>query len=104
MAYSAYALATLGEAERAKERMNRALLIDPDNLSMRYNFACVLLIHLNETDASLDVLGPVMESASIGHLNHVKADPDFIRLHDNPRFKAMIAAAEARLAPPADVG
>ncbi len=104
MAYSAYALATLGEAERAKERMNRALLIDPDNLSMRYNFACVLLIHLNETDASLDVLGPVMESASIGHLNHVKADPDFIRLHDNPRFKVMIAAAEARLAPPADVG
>src|SRR5258705_9610415 len=43
-AYSAYALATLGEAERAKERMNRALLIDPDNWNMRYNFACALQI------------------------------------------------------------
>ena len=29
--YSAYALGALGEVERAKERMNRALLIDPDN-------------------------------------------------------------------------
>jgi adenylate cyclase len=97
-AYSAYALATLGEAERAKERMNRALLIDPDNWNMRYNFACALLIHLKETDAALDLLGPVLEKVAIGFLNHAKADPDFIPLRDNPRFKAMISAAEARLA------
>jgi adenylate cyclase len=98
MAYSAYALATLGEAERAKERMNRALLIDPDDWNMRYNFACVLLIHLNEPDASLDVLGPVLENVASSFLSHIKVDPDFIRLRDNPRFKAMIAAADARLA------
>jgi len=96
-AYSAYALATLGEAERAKQRMNRALLIDPDNWNMRYNFACALLIHLKETDAALDLLGPVLEKVGIGFLNHAKADPDFIPLHDNPRFKAMISATEARL-------
>jgi adenylate cyclase len=98
MAYSAYALATLGEAERAKERMNRALLIDPDDWNMRYNFACVLLIHLNEPDASLDVLGPVLENVASNFLSHIKVDPDFMRLRDNPRFKAMIAAADARLA------
>ena len=46
LAYSAYALGALGEAERAKERMNRALLIDPDNWNMRYNFGCVLIISL----------------------------------------------------------
>jgi len=78
--------------------MNRALLIDPDNLNMRYNFACVLLIHLNEIDAALDLLGPVLEKVAIGGLNHAKVDPDFVVLHDNPRFKAMIAAAEARVA------
>jgi len=98
MAYSAYALATLGEAERAKERMNRALLIDPDDWNMRYNFACVLLIHLDEPAAALDVLGPVLENVAASFLRHIKVDPDFIRLHDNPRFKAMIAAAEARVA------
>ena len=99
MAYSAYALATLGEAERAKDRMSRALLIDPDDWNMRYNFACVLLIHLNEPDAAMDVLEPVLENIAAGfYISHIKVDPDFIRLRDNPRFKAMIAAAAARVA------
>jgi adenylate cyclase len=96
--YSAYALGALGEVERAKERMNRALLVDPDNLTMRYNFACALIINLNEIDAALDLLGPFFETAATGFLNHAKVDPDFAVLRDNPRFKAMIAAAEARLA------
>ena len=105
MAYSAYALATLGEAERAKDRMNRALLIDPDDWGMRYNFACVLLIHLNEPDVALDVLEPVLENVGARYyLNHIKVDPDFIRLRDNPRFKAMIAAAAARVAEENDGG
>ena len=60
MAYGANSLFVLGEAERAKEWMNRALLIDPDNLNMRYNFACALSRHLGETDAALDLLGPVL--------------------------------------------
>ena len=105
MAYSAYALATLGEAERAKDRMNRALLIDPDDWSMRYNFACVLLIHLDEPDAALDVLEPVLENvAARYYLEHIKVDPDFIRLRDNARFKAMIAAAATRVAAENDGG
>jgi adenylate cyclase len=102
--YSAYALGALGEAERAKERMNRALLIDPDNLSMRYNFACVLIIHLNEIDAALDMLGPIFEKLAVGFFNHAKVDPDFAVLRENPRFQAMIAAAEARLAADNDGG
>ena len=64
-AYSAYALGALGEAERAKERMNRALLIDPDNWNMRYNFGCVLIIHLKEIDAALDMLAPAFGDLSI---------------------------------------
>ncbi len=104
MGYSAYALGALGEAERAKERMNRALLIDPDNLSMRYNFACVLIIHLNEIDAALDMLGPIFEKLAVGFFNHAKVDPDFAVLRENPRFQAMIAAAETRLAAEDDGG
>ncbi|HET9300396.1 MAG TPA: hypothetical protein VFO11_10655, partial [Candidatus Polarisedimenticolaceae bacterium] len=59
LGYSGYANAALGEAERAKERMNRALLIDPDNWNMRYNFCCVLIIFLHELDAALDLLNAV---------------------------------------------
>jgi adenylate cyclase len=96
--YSAYALATLGEAERAKQRMGRALLIDPDNLNMRYNFACALSVHLKETDAALDMLGPVLAKFGGGFIEHAKVDPDLDPLRGDPRFQAMIAAAEARLA------
>src|SRR5579863_6104077 len=98
MAYGANALATLGEAERAKDWMNRALLIDPDNMNARYNFACALTTHLKDADAALDLLGPVFETLAMGFLNHAKADPDLDPLRDDPRFKAMVAAAEARLA------
>jgi adenylate cyclase len=105
LAYSAYALATLGETECAKDRINRALLIDPDDRTMRYNFACVLLIHLDEPDVALDVLEPVLENVGARYyLNHIKVDPDFIRLRDNPRFKSMIAAAAARVAEENDGG
>ena len=102
--YGANALAAQGEFKQFKEWMKRALLLDPDNIKSRYNFACTLTAQLKETDAALELLGPVFERMAIGLLNHAKADPDLDSLRDNPRFKAMIAAAEARLAPPADVG
>ncbi len=34
----------LGEGDRAKEWAERAVLIDPDNLIMRYNLACDLAV------------------------------------------------------------
>ncbi|MGH7023506.1 MAG: TIR domain-containing protein [Caulobacteraceae bacterium] len=92
------ALAFLGEAERAKEWTERALLIDPHNMVMRYNFACSFAFHLKETDASLDMLGPVVEQATPVFLEHVKVDPDLDPIRTDPRFQAMIAEAEARLA------
>jgi adenylate cyclase len=104
MAYGAIALATLGEAERAKDWISRALLIDPDNMNARYNFACALTTHLKQSDAALELLGPVFETLAIAWLNHAKADPDLDPLRDDPRFKAMVACAEARLAAANDGG
>jgi adenylate cyclase len=98
MAYGAISLGTLGETERAKDWIARALLIDPDNMNARYNFACNLATYLKDPEAALELLGPIFETTAIGFLNHAKADPDLDPLRDDPRFKAMIAAAETRLA------
>ncbi|MGH8156151.1 MAG: TIR domain-containing protein [Rhodanobacteraceae bacterium] len=98
MAYSAVALGALGERARAKARMSRALLIDPDNWDMRYNFSCCLNTYLGDKDASLEMLEPLFVAITIPLLRYLKADPDFDGLHDDPRFQAMVAAAEARLA------
>jgi adenylate cyclase len=96
--YSAYALAALGEGERAKARMDRALLIDPQNLNMRYNFACALCVYSKDKNASLEMLGPVFDSITDTFLPYAKADPDLNLLRDDQRYQAMEAAAETRLA------
>ena len=98
VAYSAVALAALGEGERAKARMHRALLMDPGNFTARYNFACVLCLHLNDQEAALEMLGPVFEMVATAFLPYLKADPDLAQLRGDPRWQAMLATAEARLA------
>jgi adenylate cyclase len=100
--YSAYALAALGEGERAKARMERALLIDPENFNMRYNFACALSVYAKDKDGALYLLGPVFDSITDTFLPYAKADPDLDLLRDEPRYQAMLAKAEARLAAKAD--
>jgi adenylate cyclase len=98
MGFAVGALAALGEVERAKEWAERALLLDPDNINLRYNFACSLITDLHDFDAALDMLAPRFETMGIEVLNWVKTDPDLDPIRDHPRFKAMVAGAEARLA------
>jgi len=104
MGSGALALGVLGQGERAKEWINRALLMDPDNMNARHNFACSLtsLFKEPDVDAALDLLGPVFETLAAGFLDHTKVDPDLDPLRQNPRFKAMVAAAEMRLATASD--
>jgi adenylate cyclase len=97
MAYLVGALAVLGEVERAKAWAERAMLLDPDNFNMRYNIACSLIIDLAEHEAALDLLEPGLAASGIEALNWVKTDTDLDAVRHHPRFKAMVAAAEARL-------
>ncbi len=101
LGYVVNSLCFLGEAERAKEFAKRAMLLDPDNLSMRYNFACGFSA-LREFEVVLDLLGPVFERVAAELVNWAKVDPDLDAVRDMPRFVAMIAQADARLAAAGD--
>ena len=97
LGHSSIALTVLGQHERAKEWMERALLVDPDNLTMRYNFVCLLATQFHDKDAALKMLQPAFELAGSGLIAHAKVDPDLDRIRDDPRFKEILEAAERRL-------
>ena len=98
MSFLVSALATLGEFERVHDWIERGNLLDPDNLNMRYNFACMMLTNLGEKERALELLAPTFETCRADSLNWVRTDPDMDPLRGDPRFQAMVAAAEARLA------
>jgi adenylate cyclase len=101
IANGAFALALMGEDERAREWIERGLLLDPENLAMRYNMACTLTVGLNDDEAALDVLQPYFEIVNTAsQIKHTEADPDLIRVRDTPRFKQMISATKERLGIP----
>jgi adenylate cyclase len=97
LGHGCLALAALGRQDRAREWMSRALLIDPENVNMRYNFACTLATFLRADDAALEMLAPAFQKMGSGMLSHAKVDPDLDAIRDDPRFKAMVAEVEARL-------
>jgi len=98
IANGAQALATLGEADRAREWIERGLLLDPDNLAMRYNLGCTLTVTLHDDEAAMDVLRPYFETVNTAsQIKHTEADPDFIRIRDKARFQEMLAATKKRL-------
>jgi adenylate cyclase len=98
-ACAASALAALGEPERAREWVARALRIDPDNRAVRYNLACSLAVDLHDVDGALDLLGPYLATATRSEVGHAAADSDLDSLRADPRFQALLAKADAAQAP-----
>ena len=88
--------ALLGDKEKTREWMDRALLVDPDNLNMRYNFACVLAI-AGDKETALKMLFPVLATASDHLVRGADSDPDFDSVRDDPRFQKALAEAKKRV-------
>ncbi len=91
------ALVLLGETERAMAWAEDALLLDPDNTNLRYNLACAMVM-AGQTEVALDRLDEVLASAGREMVSWAQIDTDLDPLRGEPRYVAMLAAAEARLA------
>jgi adenylate cyclase len=98
LAAGASALAIVGEHQRARDWITRALLMDPDNIIMRYNLACALSANLKDVDRAIEVLEPYFaKTVSATHIRHADVDPDLNPLRNDERFLKMTAAAKQRL-------
>lgn len=98
LAVGASALCMFGDEERARDWIARALLLDPDNLSMRYNLACSLASQLGDPAQAVETLQLFFEKVnSPMHIRHLDVDPDLNPVRDDPRFQEMLAAAKTRL-------
>jgi adenylate cyclase len=96
ISFGVHALAMLGERERAMEWMERALLIDPENLNMRYNFACAMARDLDDPEGALKMLESSI-SRLRGSIGNLEFDPDLASIRDDPRFHKIVADAKKRL-------
>ena len=98
IAAGASSLIMMGEIERGKDWIERALLLDPENLSIRYNVACSLTFRNSDLNGALDLLEQYFERIdSPGQIRHAEIDPDMDRVRDHPRFLEMVSAAKKRL-------
>ena len=90
-------LAVLGKTDRARDWIERSLLVDADNLQMRYNLAWALNCVFHEYEAAIDMLRPVMESAGANIIRLAANDPNLDNLREDARFQAMMETARKRV-------
>jgi adenylate cyclase len=97
LAFGAMSLVALGNVERAREWIDRSLLVDPDNLQMRYNLAWGLNKVFDDSEAAIEMLAPVFANAGPNIVRLAANDPNLDNLRDDPRFQSMMDAARTRV-------
>jgi len=98
LAYSALSHAALGRLGKALELVERAILLYPDNLYMRYNLAWPMITFFKDHEAAIDLLEPAMAKGGGNLISLAAVDQNLDPIRDNPRFKQMLDAAKARVA------
>jgi adenylate cyclase len=98
LSWGAGLLAQLGHKERAEEWISRALIVEPDDAVIHFNVACGLA-QMSETDRALDLLeSAAHKMPAFAVVNWIKNDGELAPLRGHPRYQALAAREEARLA------
>src|SRR5262249_47762965 len=93
----ALSLAYLGDKQRALDWISRAMTIEPEDVRHDYDVACALA-QLNEPNQALDQLEHYASKMAPERINWIKRDADLEPLRHEPRYQALVAQCEARLA------
>ena len=88
-------LAALGETERAREWLSRALAIEPDDLFTLYNVACGYA-QLGDLDSAIELLERALPSALEETKAWLRHDSDLDPLREHPRFVELLRRIEAQ--------
>lgn len=97
LAYGALSFAAAGDLDRTRDWIDRALLLDPDNMYMRYNLAWPVLGYLKDKDLALELLEPALEKAGNNLVSLADADRNLDALRDDPRFQRILESAKQRV-------
>jgi adenylate cyclase len=97
LAFVALSFAALGEMERARAYIDRARLLDPDNLYMRYNLAWPLIAFFKDKEGALELLGPALAKGGRNLISLAAADRNLDPLRDDSRFRRMLDSAKERV-------
>jgi adenylate cyclase len=97
LAYGALSFAAVGNVERAREWIDRALLLDPENMYMRYNLAWPVLAFLKDEEQALELLSPALTKAGKTLVSLAQADRNLDPLRSNPRFRQLLETAQERV-------
>ncbi len=84
----------LGNPDRSRAWLDRALAIDPEENTTLYNVACSYAL-MEEADRALDLLEQVVGSG-FGHKEWVENDTDLSSLRHHPRFQKLLERLSAK--------
>ena len=87
--YLTGSLVALGERERAREWLARAIAIDPDDILTQYNVACVHS-RLGDHDKAFDLLERLLPRANHETKSWIQHDSDFDALRSLPRYQRVL--------------
>jgi len=90
LGFIAVALSALGETERARETINRGLLLEPDNLTTKMNFARARAL-LSDVEAATNLLQEIVATVPMLTVGAVSRIGDNTALAEYAPFKELLS-------------
>jgi adenylate cyclase len=94
--FGAMSFAALDQKDRAKQWIDRAVLLDPNNMFMRYNSAMTMAVFFDDVEGAIEALGIALTKGGRNVVTLAANDPNLDKLRGDARFKRMLGDACAR--------